>query len=620
MAIKKSLGENPFFASSARQRLFRFLIIAIAFVFGIRLAQLQLLEGSVYRLESDSQAIKPLRVEPFRGNFYDSKSRLFVHNEPSFSVSITPNDFRPEAVPLLTSILGQDSAEIFQTLKRYKHYSPFIPIKVLRDIDFQTLALLEEYNDYLPGLDVTIESKRLYDLKANLAHVLGYTREVSADEIERQSYYNPGDVIGKTGLEKYYESSLRGKEGVSWIAVNKFGKKVSSFDNGKRDVMAVNGFDLHLSIDLELQSYAEKLLEGKRGSVVAIDPNNGEILIIASKPDFDPRDFAGKISSEKYAILRDNPGKPLLHRAINSGNPPGSTWKMLMLLAGLEEGIITPQTTFYCGGAMVFGGRSFKCHGAHGNTNARRAIEGSCNVYFYNLGLKLGIDKIIEYGKMFGFEQKTGIDLPYEFYGKLPNKEQILKQYGGKFPRGLLLNYGIGQGEILATPLQMAVYTAALANKGTIHQPHIVKEIYNNVIGKKQPVHYDSFDLPIKKEYFDIVHQGMSDVVNGGSGTAKRAQVHGIEVCGKTGTAQNPGKDHAWFLCFAPRKNPKIAMVVFVENAGFGGSISAPIAQKLLSAFFYPETMYAPKNQIIPSDSTQVPDSTNIPQEIVIQD
>lgn len=609
MPLKQSFGDNPYFASAGRRRAFKVLVVFVSVVFILRLAQLQLIEGSEYRHESDAQAIKKLRVEPFRGNIYDNNDKLFVHNEPSFSVSITPNEFLDEALPLLSSILGKDIDEIKKALAKFKNYSPFIPRKIFRDADFAMVSLLEEYNDYLPGVDINVESKRLYDFKGNLGHVLGYTREISGKQLKKLKYYNPGDVIGKSGLEYSYESMLRGKDGIKCVMVDKFGKKVASFEEGDNDVLSNNGFDLYLGIDLKLQEYAEKLLDGKRGSIVAIDPDNGEVIISVSKPDYDPRDFSGKISIDLFSALINDPGKPLLHRAIMSAYPPGSTFKMLIALAALQEGLITPSSTIYCGGSLMFGGRRWKCHGAHGNTSVRRAIQWSCNVFFYQLGLKLGLDKIVEYGKMFGFGSETKIDLPFEDDGNFPSRDKLTKQYGKKIPRGLFLNYGIGQGEILATPLQMTVYTASIANKGTLYQPHTVRSIYNNLSNKREPLNYAEFKMPIKKEYFDIIHDGMYDVVNRQGGTALSAYVPGLKICGKTGTAQNPhGKDHAWFVCFAPKDNPRIAMTVFVENSGFGGAVAAPIAGKILKAFFYPDSVFTPKPPPPPAKDSILPE------------
>jgi penicillin-binding protein 2 len=614
MAPNNLIGENPYFGSNARKNVFRVITFLIALVFIGRLAYLQLIEGSEYRLVSEDQAIKRVRVEPYRGNMYDRNGRLIVHNEPSFSVVITPNEFRKSCYPLLTSILDIDTNEVNEILKKYRFYSSFEPIKIYYDADMEKVSMLEEYNDHLPGIDVYVDSKRLYEFDCNMAHILGYTREISPRQLERKPYYRPGDIVGQTGLESEYEKFLRGVTGIKYVAVNKFGKKISSFDNGKRDVAAINGFDLSLTIDIGLQEFAEKLLDDRRGALVAIDPRNGEILAIVSKPDYDPRDFTGKVSAKIYNALRDDPGKPLLNRTIMATYEPGSTWKMLIGLAGLEEDIIDKNTTYYCNGGFKFGNRRWNCHGVHGNVNLRRAIQGSCNAYFNQLALKLGLQKFTEYGRLFGFGEPTGVDLPNENDGLLPDKEWLTKRYGKHGPsKGRLVNFGIGQGEILVTPMQMASYTATIANKGVFCQPHLVRYVYNNMISKYEPVEYYEVDLGLEPENVKKIHKGMYDVVNTPGGTALNARLDTIDVCGKTGTAQNPhGNDHSWFVCFAPMDDPQIAIAVIVENAGFGSTVAAPIARDVLKKFFYPESDSVQQNadtlmnqpgDIAPSDS-----------------
>lgn len=591
MAYRGSMSDSPEFASSGRYKFSRYLVIGILLIFTIRLGQLQIIEGDKYKTVSEAQAIKRVRIEPFRGNIYDKNNELVVHNEASFSVTLTPASFNPAIMPLLSSILEMDSTEIQSLVKKYSTYSKFNPIKIYRDADFKIISLIEEYSDDLPGIDVIVEPKRLYEFSGNMAHLLGYTREISQQQLNKSPYYFPGDLIGQAGIERTFESDLRGREGVQYVSVNKFGQRVASFNDGNNDIPARNGFDLYVGIDIRLQELAEKLLSGKRGSVVAINPEDGSIIAMASKPDYDPRSFSGKIPAGLYKELSNDPASPLLHRAIMSQYPPGSTWKMLIALAGLQEGIISENSTIFCGGGLQYGGRFRKCHGAHGNTAVRKAIQTSCNVFFYTLGMRLGYERFEKYGKMFGFGMKSGIDLPHENPGLLPTKAWLESRLGkGGASEGRLVNYGIGQGEILTTPLQIAAYTAAIANEGTYNQPHVVTHIRNNITNKKESVNYQSENLPIDKKYFKIIKDGMFDVVNVAGGTASGARLVDIDVCGKTGTAENPhGRDHSWFVSFAPKENPKIAICVFVENAGFGSEVAAPIAHKILDTFFHPE-------------------------------
>jgi penicillin-binding protein 2 len=618
--MRSPINRSDFFTSTTARRVFKAAIILVAGIFIFRLAQLQILQGSEYRGVSQMQAIKQVRIAPFRGNMYDRNGILIVHNEPSFSITITPYEFDKEIIPLLSKLIAVPEDEILNTLDKYKNYSPFEPVKILRDASFDVVSKIEENNDILPGVDVVVEPKRLYEFEGNMAHLLGYTREITRGQLEKYKYYRPGDIIGQSGLEQTYEPFLRGREGIQFVAVNKFGQKVSSFNNGQQDIPPNNGFDLYLTIDVKLQELAEKLLAGKRGAVVAIDPQNGEVLALASKPDYDPRAFSGHVPADLYKQLSEDPWSPLLHRAIQSQYPPGSTWKMLVGIAAMNEGIIDENTTIYCPGSFTFGNRSYKCHGAHGAVSLRNALKASCNVYFYQLGLKIGMENLQKYGEMFGFGQKTFIDLPNEKTGRLPTVEWLEKVYGkGAATRGRLVNYGIGQGEILVTPLQMAAYTAAIANEGTYYQPHLVRAIKNNISNKIEPVSYASRKLPIDKRIFKFVKDGMYDVVNSPGGTAYYARLDNIEVCGKTGTAQNPhGKDHAWFVCFAPKENPKIALVVLAENSGFGGAVAAPIAKQLLEAFFHPETfdknkIYVPKEQ--PDNNQNEPTGDEIETE-----
>ncbi len=589
-----SLGGDSF-DSKKRQQIFRIIIIIFLILFIGRLAILQIVQGEIYRAESETQAIKQVVVEPFRGNIFDRNGKLIVHNEPSFTLTITRSDFVWETMPLLCEIMEKDSNEIKQILYEYRSISKFTPIKIYKDVEFKNAALIEEYSDLLPGVDIIVESKRLYDLKPNMAHVLGYNKPISAFQLKNMSYYRPGDIIGQTGLESSYEEQLRGSKGVNYIAVNKFGVKVASFDNGRRDIPASNGYDIYLSIDTDLQYKIERLLRGWRGAIVAIDPNNGEIIAMASSPDFNPRDFSGKIPTDIYTNLVTNKYAPMYHRAIMSKYSPGSTWKMLMAIAGLNEGIIDENTKLRCNGSIKLGFRTFKCHGAHGAINVRTALKVSCNVFFYELGMKLGLENIEKYGTMFGFGQKTYVDLPDEKPGSLPTLEWAEKQFGdADVPKGYLVNFGIGQGEVSATPLQMAQYTATIANKGTLYQPHIVRSVHNNFTNKIEPMAYDSQKLPIKPGIFNIIQKGMYDVVHGYGGTATNAKLPKIKVCGKTGTAQNVGRDHSWFVCFAPMEKPEIALCVMIENGGYGNEIAAPIARQVLWNFFKMDTLYLP--------------------------
>lgn len=605
------------FISAPRVRIFKSIVILVCGMFILKLAHLQIVKGLLYQEASEAQAIKQVIQEPFRGNIYDADGRMIVHNKSSFALSFTPNLWLDESFPLLNSILDLDSVELSKIIHKYTKFSPFLPVKFQRDVDLETISGIEEYSEYLQGIDVIIESKRLYQSDAFMAHLLGYTKEISPKELESFQYYRMGDVIGKQGIEKEYEGLLKGNEGVKFVAVNKFGQQVFKYEKGKKDKVSKNGFDLYLGIKSDLQAKAEKLLEGKRGAIVAIDPSTGEVLAMASSPTFDLTEFSGKISPEYYSTLINDPDKPFLDRTVNSEYPPGSSWKMLIALAGLEEGVITPTSTFTCRGGYQYGNRFFKCLGHHGSIDVKTAIKKSCNAFFYQLSLKLGAENVTKYGRLLNFGQLTGIDLPSEKKGNFQDYVTLKNRFNDKVPGWMLMNFGIGQGEILVTPVQMAAYIAAIANGGKWIQPHVVRKIFNNVTRSFQNIQYEERDLKLSSSTIETVKDGMWKVVNEAGGTAGNARIDGLDVCGKTSTAQNPhGKDHGWFTCFAPRENPKIAIAVMVENAGWGGRVCAPIAKELLLEFFYPERN-KPKPPLLDSNGV-MPIITNLDSNNVI--
>lgn len=576
------------FGSITRKRAFLAIAALVFATFTFRLVQLQLIEGSEYRSKSESQGIKQIVREPIRGAIYDRYGHVIVANIPSYTVLVTPNKITPESKILLAKILSTDTNTINDRIKQYKT-NDFSPVRIWRDVDRPAWARLHELHDALQGVDIVEESKRAYAGNIHASHILGYTKEINKDEIGRLGdYYIPGDVIGKSGVEKAFEDHLRGEKGYEFVAVNNRGQRVNTFNDGKNDSPPSNGFDLYLGLDGGLQQYAEQLLKGYHGAVVALDPNNGEILAMASAPDYDPNFFSGVTTRAEYEKLDKDPAKPLLNRATQAVYPPGSTWKMLMAIAALQEGIITPSSTIHCPGSFTMGGNTWKCHGGHGAVNARKAIHVSCNVFFYQLSLKMGIDIYTKYGRLFHFGEKLGVDVD-ELRTNLPSREYYDKRFGlNKWPRGVLVNLGIGQGELGVNPLQLAAYCGALANGGTWYQPHLVRAIKNNKLGTVERVPYESENLGISRDIMDVIHAGMFDVVNTPGGTAAGARLDSIMVAGKTGTAQagKGKKDHAWFICYAPADKPKIAMCVLVENSGYGGTYSAPIARKLIQFFF----------------------------------
>lgn len=602
--------ENNFnhsdFGSPTRRRILSLVAIAIGLFFIGRLIQLQVLEGSEYRSKSETQAIKQLVIEPVRGAMMDRNGLLIVRNSPSFSVTITPGEFRPEELPYLASLLQIKEEDLGKQIERYRKMNAFIPVKIYRDADISIIAAIEENRMLLPGVDIVSESKRAYEFLGNAAHLLGYTKEINEKQLEALGdYYRPGDVIGANGLEATYENFLRGTKGTEFAGVNAMGQKVARFNNGQNNINAEDGSDLHLGVDIRLQDSIESWMGNYRGGVVVMDPRNGEIISMVSKPDYDLRKFSGRTPAKLYAELLDDEAKPLFNRATSTIYPPGSTWKMVIATAALNEGIIDSNWSINCNGHFTFGNRTWDCHAghAHGTVNVHKAIHVSCNVFFYQLCLKIGLENFTKYGLMYGFGQKTGADINEEGKGILASEEYFNRVYGPKgWNQGRLVNIAIGQGEVGVTPLQMAAYVSSIANKGTWYQPHTVREIYNRKTGETRPVEYGSRKLPVNPKVFDLLHAAMYDVVNTPGGTASAARIGTIKVCGKTGTAQNPhGEDHAWFVCFAPMENPQIAMCVMIENAGAGGAFSAPIAKKIIEQYFHVGEKSPPQNK----DSTQ---------------
>jgi penicillin-binding protein 2 len=580
-------GESPL---ATRRKTFYFIITAAAIVFVLRLSQLQLFSHEQYGKKSEENSVRPVVKEPIRGYMFDRNKKLIVDSRASYSVTVTPSEFKESVLPLLSTVLDVDSELIKDRIRRGRLYSIFAPARIKRDVDFKTLAFIEENRDRLPGVGYHVETRRSYPTEVQASHLLGYAREISEQQLAKSDgFYKPGDLIGFAGLEAKYETVLRGEKGYEFSMVDARGRIIGPLDNGKSDIQPKEGFDLYLSIDENLQALAEELLSGKRGAIVALDPRNGELLALASGPDYPLSRFSGVTPPDLWDSLNTREDKPLFNRATMTRYPPGSTFKIVLATAALQEKVIDTNWRITCHGSFRFGNKIFKCHTktGHGSVNVVEAIEKSCNVFFYNLMLKTGFEFWTKYGALYGFGSPTGIDIGEETAGLLPSEDYFDRVYGkGKWTRGYLVSLAIGQGEIGASPIQMACYAMALANEGTIYQPHAVRAIYNKKTAKFDSVAYGSRTLPVSPEVAGLLRQAMYLVVNGPGGTGAAARVAGISVAGKTGTAQNPhGKDHAWFVGFAPFENPKITVCVLVENAGFGGTQAAPLAAKLIERY-----------------------------------
>ena len=580
------------FASSKRRTIIYFILIITFAVLVFRLFQMQIIQHRTYDEKSADNSIKAIEQIPLRGVFLDRNGEVLVSNIPAYTLRITPANYDKSLNEILETVLEVDQGYIDKILYNNRIYSKYIPIRIRRGIDFRVVAWLEENSQHLHGVDYIVEMQRGYPAQIMGSHIFGYNKEISPQQLEKEDeYYKPGDYVGNNGLEKTYEKFLRGIKGYNYILVDSRRKEIAKFKEGTDDVASRKGHDLLLSIDADVQRVAEEEFKDKKGAAVAIEPTTGEILAILSSPEYDLNRFSYVTSRDFLNSLYKDPDKPLFNRATMSVKPAGSTFKLLAAVAALDMGIITTETTIYCGGGFTFG-RFFKCHGgAHGSLNVVHAIEKSCNTFFYNLIYRIGLDKWAEYARKLGFNSKTGIDIGEEVAGLIPDSKYYEKIYGANWPRSIMASLGIGQGEVSVTPLQLAQYVALIANNGKSYVPHLVKGYIDDATKQLVPFKFNEISTGIKKEALDIVKQGMFLVVNG-AGTATRIRMNDIKIAGKTGTAQNPhGKDHAFFVCFAPYENPKIAIAVVVENIGFGSTYAAPIAKKMIEAYLLKDTL-----------------------------
>ncbi|MFQ5822456.1 MAG: penicillin-binding protein 2 [bacterium] len=567
-------------------------LVLFAILLG-RFTQLQIYNWDKYFSRSERNRIREVVIEPSRGLILDRHGEILVDNRPAYSVFVVPYEFlrADSSISLLSSIIKQKPSQIKHKIKK-EQVGLFNSVKLKRHIGFQVLSAIEEYRLDLPGVLYGIESTRFYPAGIRAPHLFGYLGEITSRELleRKDEKYNLGDLIGKNGIELQYENYLRGESGVQYIEVDVFGREVRDLPEltGKSPVPGKN---LYLTIDADIQRYLERVMKDKKGAAVILDPRNGEVLAMVSKPDYNPEIFSTPLTPEIWKQLVNHEDRPLYNRACQSLYPPGSTFKLILAAAGLEQGIIDPERKVFCAGTYRLGRRNFDCwkKGGHGEVNLLQALEQSCNVYFYTMSLEVGLENWSKFAKLFQFGKLTHLDLPNESAGLVPNKEYFDRKYGERgWTTGMLLNLAVGQGDLLVTPLQMAYLAMILANEGLAFKPHLVKKIETLSSGKFILTELDSLRVRgVSSDSFKKIKQGMYLVVNGSHGTAKAARLPEIKVCGKTGTAQNPhGEAHAWFIGFAPMENPVVAFCIFVENGGSGGAVAAPIARGVLSIIF----------------------------------
>jgi penicillin-binding protein 2 len=586
-----------------RARIFTGVIIVVLGILGFRLVQMQLLRGEKYSGTARASAVRERVVTPARGTIYDRNDRVIVNNEPTYTLTLTPRYFRPEAglpeperqaeldrrVDLLAELMNVTDSTVIAKLEEASRWSTFRPTPAFREVPQEAYARVQENLYRLPGVNFEFDQTRQYPSDAKAAHALGYVREVTRAELDylAEEGYRPGDKVGKTGLEKNYESELRGRQGSEFNLVNIHGQTVRPYEGGAEDAPPKVGYELHTTLDAGVQALAETLMTDKRGGIVALDPDNGEIISIVSKPDYNPEIFSRSIPTEKYQYLTQSPQKPMYNRATMMAMPPGSTIKPGMALMGLNEGLISADSKLNCPGTFYLGSQGYDNFGQAnlGMITVKKAIERSCNTFFFNLYMKANLDMWSEYMHMYGFGERVPMDIGEQATGIVADSAYMNRNYPGGWTRGYTVNLGIGQGNFTVTPMQHARYVAMIANKGTLYAPHLVKKIVDPNTGEDMRLMTPApEEVPIDEKHFETVHEGMRRVVQ--HGTAARVQVPGIAAGAKTGTAQNPhGKDHSVFIMFAPVDDPEIAVASMIENAGFGGETSGPIVSLMIEKY-----------------------------------
>ncbi|MCD5383151.1 penicillin-binding protein 2 [candidate division WOR-3 bacterium] len=548
-----------------------FVVISVFGVLLLRVFWLQIVQAERYGRLSKENYVKQVIVRAPRGNIYSSEKILLADTRAGYTLYLPPGTTSPFLEETLGIVL--DASE---------------DVKIVRDIPFKTVSWIEERGLDISGVEILAEPVRRYYYGNTISHIMGYVGEISKQELERMKGYKAGDLVGKKGIEREYERYLRGDDGVDYIEVDVMGRELGAFSPGRSPIP---GADIYLSICIEIQKIAASALsEYKGGAVVAIDPRDGRVLAYYSHPGFNPNHFSPRIDKNIWKELLKDPSLPLFDRAKNGRYPPASLFKLVVAAKGLEDGLIQEDSYMPhpCDEGLQIGRRFFGCWERHeGRLSLIEAIEQSCNVYFYQLGMDIGVDGIADGARSFGLGEETGIDLPGESDALIPDKAWYNAHFGeGRWTWGHVANLSIGQGEILVTPLQMAVFASTIANGGVLYSPTLVDSILsydgkrlfaNRPTGRR---------VNLTRETLKFLRRAMLGTVERGTGRA--AWIEGVGVAGKTGTAQNPhGESHAWFICFAPYENPSVAISIFVEHGGKGGAVAAPIARDILE-FLYP--------------------------------
>ena len=575
---------------SSRRITITAIFIVVGLIYIIRLAHLQIIDDSYTRL-ANRNALRHITQYPSRGLIYDRNGKLLVYNEAVYDLMVIPRQVKDIDTTEFCSLLKISKDEFIKKMEKAKKYSSYSPSTFEKQISKADFAPLQEKLYKFKGFYAQSRTLRFYP-DSVACHILGYIGEVNEKTIEENPYYKKGDYIGMSGLEKSYEEILRGEKGSKITLVDVHNREKGSFQNGMYDTLAIAGQNLYSTIDIELQKYAEKIMANKRGCIVAIEPSTGEILCFVSAPYYNPNLLVGRVRGKNYKTLSEDISKPLFNRVLMAEYPPGSIFKIAQSLIALDMGVITPNTGFGCDKGLV------GCHNHPSASSVRDAIKMSCNPYFYRvfqrvvqqtnpktgkIDSKYGLTIWNQAAKRMGFGTKLDIDLPNARKGYIPDTTFYNKWYPSGWNFYTIYSNSIGQGEVGVIPLQMANFAALVANRGWFISPHIVRNFGDETQKTKYVKYSEKHYSMIAPEYWDIAVEGMYGVVHEAGGTARRAKIDDIAVCGKTGTAENIGDDHSVFICFAPKNNPQIAVAVYIENAqGGGGTWAAPIASLIV--------------------------------------
>lgn len=585
-----------------RLTFFVFIVFGVLFV---RLWFLQIINGPKYRIQSENNRIDLRDVLPFRGLIFDRNGQLLVDNRPSFMLGVIPGDVRDidDLVNDLCRLVEIDGLSVKKKIREALKYNPFNPIYIKKGLTRDELAGIETNIFSLPGVAIEVKPRRHHIYGPLAAHLIGYLGEIGKEQLKREKYKENklGDFVGRFGIEKKWNKYLNGIRGGEQVEVDAHGRRLKVLYQKP----AEPGFNIYLTIDRGLQMLAERSLSGKAGAIIAMNPNSGEILAIASSPTFNPNDFAKGMDKEGWKTLVSNIYFPLQNRITSGQYPPGSLFKIVVALAGLEEGVIDPNEKIFCTGSYSFKGRVYRDwkEEGHGYVDLHRALVESCDIYFYKMGQLIGIDTIARYAKRLGLGTKTGFQLGDEKEGLIPSKEWKLRRWGVPWQEGETLSVSVGQSFTLATPIQMVRFISALFNGGILFRPQAMKWMGredNETIFALKPNVVGHWGL--KKENMELVKKALLGVVNESHGTGWRARLNQIRVAGKTGTAQVIAlpeeresaqerdvpykfRDHSWFVAVAPAENPLIALAILIEHSGTGGSVAAPIAKNILEDY-----------------------------------